>query len=235
MDVEFDHISKRRDDDVVLADVSFRAYAGQITGLVGRNGAGKSTAYRVALGLVAADSGIVTFGGRPIAQVDRRDLGIYLEPVANPACAVETHLTIRAQRLGLSADSVMSAMKLLQITPLRRRRIGRLSLGQRQRVSLATALLGQPGVLMLDEPANGLDPDGIMWLNRYLKHRAVEGATVLVSSHSLAELDNLVDSVVVLDRSVRWAGRISDMRRSGFSTIEHLFVNVANAPSGAFR
>jgi ABC-2 type transport system ATP-binding protein len=235
VDIEFSHVSKRRDDDVVLSDVSFRAYAGQITGLVGRNGAGKSTAFRVALGLVAADSGTVTFGGRPVTQVDRLELGISLEPAANPACSVETNLAIRAQRLGLPADSIVNAMKLLQILPLRRRRIGRLSLGQRQRVSLAAALLGQPDVLMLDEPANGLDPDGIMWLNQYLKHRAAAGATVLVSSHSLAELDNLVDSVVVLDRSVRWAGRITDMRRSGFSTIEHLFVNVAGTPSGALR
>jgi ABC-2 type transport system ATP-binding protein len=235
VDIEFSHVSKRRDDDVVLSDVSFRAYAGQITGLVGRNGAGKSTAFRVALGLVAADSGTVTFGGRPVTQVDRLELGISLEPAANPACSVETNLAIRAQRLGLPADSIVNAMKLLQILPLRRRRIGRLSLGQRQRVSLAAALLGQPDVLMLDEPANGLDPDGIMWLSQYLKHRAAAGATVLVSSHSLAELDNLVDSVVVLDRSVRWAGRITDMRRSGFSTIEHLFVNVAGTPSGALR
>ena len=235
MDIRFDHVSKRRDEEIVLADVSFPAYAGQITGIVGRNGAGKSTAFRVALGLVAADAGTVTFGGRPIAEVDRRNLGISLEAVANPASAVETHLAIRAQRLGLPNESVMNAMKLLQILPLRRRRIGRLSLGQRQRVSLAAALLGQPGVLMLDEPANGLDPDGIMWLNHYLKHRAAVGATVLVSSHSLAELDNLVDSVVVLDRSVRWAGRISDMRRSGFSTIERLFVNVVGTPSGALR
>ena len=205
MDIRFDHVSKRRDEEIVLADVSFPAYAGQITVVLSAAMAPEvnclpSRTWPSRGGRGNSDIRWTAYSrGRP------HNFGISLEAVANPASAVETHLAIRAQRLGLPNESVMNAMKLLQILPLRRRRIGRLSLGQRQRVSLAAALLGQPGVLMLDEPANGMDPDGIMWLNHYLKHRAAVGATVLVSSHSLAELDNLVDSVVVLDRSVRWA------------------------------
>jgi ABC-2 type transport system ATP-binding protein len=232
MDVMFNNVSKRRDDDTVLQGVSFAALAGQITGVIGPNGAGKSTAFRIALGLVAPDSGTVTFGRNPIACVDRRNIGVLLEPSAHPGMQVESQLAIRAKRVGLPKSSVTQVLRLLEITAIRHRRIGKLSLGQRQRVALATALIGQPKLLLLDEPANGLDPDGMLWLNNDLRARANAGATVLISSHSLAELDRVVDSVVVLDRTVRWAGDITAMRTSGFGNIGSLFASVTGGGPG---
>ena len=232
MDVMFNNVSKRRGDDTVLQGVSFVAPAGQITGVIGPNGAGKSTAFRIALGLVAPDSGTVTFGRNSIACVDRRNIGVLLEPSAHPGMQVESQLAIRAKRVGLPKSSVTQVLRLLKITAIRHRRIGKLSLGQRQRVALATALIGQPRLLILDEPANGLDPDGMLWLNNYLRARANAGATVLISSHSLAELDRVVDSVVVLDRTVRWAGDITAMRTSGFGNIGSLFMSVTGDGPG---
>jgi ABC-2 type transport system ATP-binding protein len=227
MDIVFTSVSKKFGPVSALEDVSFRATAGSVTGFVGRNGAGKSTAIRILLGLAAADTGQALVGGVPAHKIDPTVLGTLMEPAAHPSCEVHDHVNVRSARLGLQSDATDAALELLELTELRRRKIGKLSLGQRQRVALASALVGNPSVVILDEPTNGLDPDGVIWLRDHLRRLADRGATVLVSSHALAELDRVVDAVVVLDRTVRWQGDITTMHREGYDDIESLFATVA--------
>jgi ABC-2 type transport system ATP-binding protein len=228
VEIAFQSITKRFGDTVALEGVSFRAAPREVTGFVGRNGAGKTTALRVLLGLARPDEGVATFDGRHVSQVSPDMLGVAFAPAAHPKCRVKTHLDIRATRIGLPSKAVDEVLDEVSMAGFAKRKFGELSQGERQRIALAGAFLGDPQVLILDEPVNGLDPDGIIWLRDYLRSRAEQGATVLVSSHILAELDQMADSVVVLDRTVRWAGDMQQMRRDGFDTIESLYGHVSS-------
>jgi ABC-2 type transport system ATP-binding protein len=232
MAIEFTAVTKRYRDVVALNRVTFTASAGRITGFVGRNGAGKTTALRILLGLTRADSGTATIDRRTAAELPVGRVGVLLEPAFHPGRCGRAHLRATAAAIGLPDSAVDLAIAETDLRKVISRRIGGYSLGQRQRLGLATALLGQPRVLILDEPTNGLDPDGIRWLRMLLRRAADNGAIVLVSSHLLSELEQVVDDVVILDRTVLWAGSRFDIPYGGTGGLEALYQHVVAGRRG---
>ena len=194
-------VTKRFGPALALDDVTFEVRPAAVTGFLGSNGAGKTTALRILLGLSAPTSGSATIGGRPIAEFDEpwRHVGAVLESNdVHPARTGRDHLRVLA-RLGDETDArVDETLELVGLTGAARRRVGAYSLGMRQRLGLAGAILGRPALLVLDEPANGLDPVGVRWLRDLLRALASDGTAVLMSSHLLAEAEHLVDHVIVL-------------------------------------
>jgi len=200
-------------------DVSFTVQAGRVTGFLGPNGAGKTTTLRCLLGLVTPTSGTATFDGTPYAELPdpTGKVGAALEATGfHPGRTGHDHLRVLALAAGLPAHRVDEVLAQVGMTDAGARRAGEYSLGMRQRLQLATALLGDPEVLVLDEPANGLDPEGIAWLRGFLRHEADLGRTVLVSSHVLSEVEQTVDDVVIVARGrlVR-AGPLADLTADG--------------------
>ena len=196
-------LSKRYGNVLAVDDLSFRAEPGTITGFLGPNGAGKSTTLRSALGLVHPDSGGVTVLGVPYQRLDKplHRVGAVLEASeVHPGRSGRNHLRILATAAGIPRSRVDEVLGLVELSAAARRRVKGYSLGMRQRLGLASALLGDPEVLVLDEPANGLDPAGIRWLRDLLRSLAAEGRTVLLSSHVLAEVSQTVDRVVIIHR-----------------------------------
>jgi ABC-2 type transport system ATP-binding protein len=193
-----------------LDDLSFDIEAGAITGFLGANGAGKSTTLRILLGLVSADAGTATINGHDYLHLPEplHQVGAVLEANGfHPGRTARAHLRIQAMAASADPSRIEDVLGLVELTQAADRRVGGFSLGMRQRLALATALLADPEILILDEPANGLDPEGVRWLRDMLRGFANEGGTVLVSSHILAEVANTVDSVVIIDhgRLVRQA------------------------------
>ena len=182
-------------------DLSFTVEPGQVTGFLGPNGAGKTTTLRMALGLVTPDHGTTTFNGAPYAALSdpMRRVGAVLETAFHPARSGRNHLRVYCRAAGLPTSRADEVLDQVGLGPAGGRKAGGYSLGMRQRLGLATALLGDPAVLVLDEPANGLDPEGIQWLRGFLRHLAHDqGRTVLVSSHLLAEVEQTADRVVIV-------------------------------------
>jgi ABC-2 type transport system ATP-binding protein len=182
-------------------DLSFSVRSGRVTGFLGPNGAGKTTTLRMLLNLVTPTAGTATIGGRRYADLDQpiRHVGAVLE--ASSAHRGRTginHLRVICRAAGLPRERADEAMALVGLTPAAGRKFKGYSLGMRQRLGIAAALLGDPHVLILDEPANGLDPEGIRWMRDLLKALAAEGRTVLVSSHLLSEMQQLADDVVIV-------------------------------------
>jgi len=183
-------------------DLSFSVDRGSVTGFLGPNGAGKTTTLRMLLGLVAPDAGTATIDGRVYADLPEplHLVGAVLEASSfHPGRTARNHLRIQALAAAVDPSRIDEVLDLVQLTAAAGRRIGGFSLGMRQRLGLATALLADPEILILDEPANGLDPEGVHWLRGLLCGFAAEGGTVLVSSHMLAETAQTVDSVVIID------------------------------------
>jgi ABC-2 type transport system ATP-binding protein len=183
-------------------DLSFSVRRGSVTGFLGRNGAGKTTTLRMLLGLVAPDAGTATIDGHVYADLPEplHRVGAVLEASSfHPGRTARNHLRIQALAAAVDPSRIDEVLDLVQLTGAEGRRIGGFSLGMRQRLGLATALLADPEILILDEPANGLDPEGVHWLRGLLRGFAAEGGTVLVSSHMLAETAQTVDSVVIVD------------------------------------
>jgi ABC-2 type transport system ATP-binding protein len=201
--IEVDGLSKRFGQTQAVAGLSFRVEPGTITGFLGPNGAGKSTTLRSVLGLVHPDAGRATVLGVPYGRLDRplHRVGAVLEASeVHPGRSGRNHLRVQAAAAGLPASRVEEVLALVELTAAAKRRVKGYSLGMRQRLGLATALLGDPEVLVLDEPANGLDPAGIRWLRDLLRSLAVEGRTILVSSHVLSEVAQTADHVVIIHR-----------------------------------
>jgi ABC-2 type transport system ATP-binding protein len=199
-----------------VSDLGFTVEPGAVTGFLGPNGAGKTTTLRMVLGLVTPDAGSATFDGVPYAALRDpvRTVGAVLETAFHPARSGRDHLRVYCRAAGIPVTRADEALERVGLTAAGRRRAGGYSLGMRQRLALATALLGDPPVLVLDEPANGLDPEGILWLRGFLRHLAHdEGRTVLVSSHLLAEMEQTADRVVIVGagRLVR-QGSIAELR-----------------------
>jgi ABC-type multidrug transport system ATPase subunit len=199
-----------------VSDLSFSVEPGSVTGFLGPNGAGKTTTMRMMLGLERPDAGTATFGDRPYANLSSpvRTVGAVLETAFHPARSGRNHLRVYCRAAGLPPSRADDALQQVGLAEAGGRKAGNYSLGMRQRLALATALLGNPPVLVLDEPANGLDPEGILWLRgfiRYLAHE--EGRTVLVSSHLLSEMEQTADRVVIVGagRLVR-EGSLADLR-----------------------
>jgi ABC-2 type transport system ATP-binding protein len=196
-------VRKRFGQTVALDGMSFTVRPGQVTGFVGPNGAGKSTTMRVILGLDAADSGSALIGGRPYRSLRRPlcQVGSLLDASAlQPGRTARNHLLWLAHSQGLPAGRVDAVIEQAGLGAVARRRAGGFSLGMRQRLGIAAALLGDPPALMLDEPFNGMDPEGIVWMRRFLRSLATEGRAVLVSSHLMSELQDAADHLVVAGR-----------------------------------
>jgi ABC-2 type transport system ATP-binding protein len=201
--IEVENLSKRFGKTQAVAGLSFRVEPGTITGFLGPNGAGKSTTLRSVLGLVHPDSGSAVVLGVPYRQLDRplHRVGAVLEASeVHPGRSGRNHLRVLASASGLPRSRVEEVLSLVELSAGAKRRVKGYSLGMRQRLGLAAALLGDPEVLVLDEPANGLDPAGIRWLRDLLRALAGEGRTILVSSHVLAEVAQTVDRVVIIHR-----------------------------------
>jgi ABC-2 type transport system ATP-binding protein len=201
--IEVVGLSKRYGKVLAVDHLSFRVEPGTITGFLGPNGAGKSTTLRSVLGLVHPDAGGATVLGRTYRELDRplHQVGAVLEASeVHPGRSGRNHLRVLAAAAGVPRSRVEEVLALVELTAAAKRRVKGYSLGMRQRLGLATALLGDPEVLVLDEPANGLDPAGVRWLRDLLRSLAAEGRTILVSSHVLAEVAQTVDRVVIIHR-----------------------------------
>ena len=201
--IEVAGLRKRFGPTVALDGMSFTVAPGQVTGFIGPNGAGKSTTMRVILGLDAPDEGSALVGGRPYATLRRplTHLGSLLDAAAlQPARTARNHLLWLARSQGLNALRVDTVITLAGLESVARRRAGGYSLGMRQRLGIAAALLGDPPVLMMDEPFNGMDPEGIIWMRGFLRSLASEGRAVLVSSHLMSELEGTADHLVIVGR-----------------------------------
>ena len=214
-----DNVTKRYGDHCVVDDLSFTVEPGRVTGFLGPNGSGKSTTMKILLDLAAADAGSATIGGLRYRDLPdpAATVGVVLEPNAfHPGRSGHNHLRILAQASGQPAARIDEALATAGLDRrAARRRVGTYSLGMKQRLSLAGALLTEPPVLVLDEPANGLDPQGIHELRDLLRGRAAQGHTVLVSSHLLSEVQHLVDDVVVIDQGRLVAtGTVAELTRS---------------------
>jgi ABC-2 type transport system ATP-binding protein len=201
--IEVTELRKRYGATRSLDGMTFRVLPGQVTGFVGPNGAGKSTTMRIILGLDAADAGTALIGGRPYRTLRRplSHVGALLDAAAlQPSRSARNHLLWLACSQGLTAGRVDEVIDQAGLRSVIRRKAGGYSLGMRQRLGIAAALLGDPPVLMLDEPFNGMDPEGIIWLRGFLRALAAEGRAVLVSSHLMSELQDTADHLIVAGR-----------------------------------
>jgi ABC-2 type transport system ATP-binding protein len=201
--IELRDLTKRFGDLLAVDDLSFEVDSGQVVGFLGPNGAGKTTTLRMLLGLTTPTEGSATINGRPYQELGEplHVVGAVLDASdAHPGRSARNHLRIQAMLGEVNQSRIDEVLELVDLTSAADRRVGEFSLGMRQRLGLATALLTEPEILILDEPANGLDPEGVHWLRQLLRDLAAEGRTVLVSSHVLAEVAHTVDSVVILDR-----------------------------------
>jgi ABC-2 type transport system ATP-binding protein len=199
--IEINGVSKSFGSVQAVSDLSFSVEAGRVTGFLGPNGAGKSTTLRILLGLVHADGGTATFDGRNFEKLPEpsAEVGAVLEDASfHPGRSGRNHLRILAAAGGHPASRVDEVLELVGIANAGNRRVKGYSMGMRQRLAIAAALLGDPEVLILDEPANGLDPPGIRWMRELLRSEAGRGRAVLVSSHLLSEVSQSVDDVVVI-------------------------------------
>ncbi len=214
--VEVAGLSKSFGTVRAVSDLGFTVEPGSVTGFLGPNGAGKTTTLRMVLGLITADAGTATFDGVPYAALPDPvgTVGAVLETAFHPARSGRDHLRVYCRAAGVPVARADEVLERVGLTAAARRRAGGYSLGMRQRLALATALIGDPPVLVLDEPANGLDPEGILWLRGFLRHLAHdEGRTILVSSHLLSEVEQTADRVVIVGagRLVR-QGSIAELR-----------------------
>lgn len=224
-------LTKRYRRVTAVDNLSFTVTPGRVTGLLGPNGAGKTTTLRALLGLTRPDAGSVTIAGSPyreLAQPARR-VGAVLDGASfHPGRQARAHLEIVATAAGIDHARVDEVLAKVDLERAADRRTGGFSLGMRQRLSLATALLGDPGVLVLDEPANGLDPDGVRWLRTFVRELAADGRTVLVSSHMLAEVSQTVDDVVIVaDGRLVTQGPLADVARAS-ADLEDVFLTLTN-------
>ncbi|TDW30290.1 ABC transporter ATP-binding protein [Cryobacterium psychrophilum] len=201
--ITFSNVTKTFGAARAVSNLSFTVEPGRVTGFLGPNGSGKTTSLRMLLGLVTPDSGTATFNGVPYRDLPHplSTVGAALEAASfHPGRTARNHLRVYAIATGLPRTRVMEVLTLVGLGEHATQRVGGYSLGMRQRLGLAYALLGNPGVLVLDEPINGLDPEGIKWIRGFLRHMAAEGRTVLVSSHLLSEVQQSVDDLVIIAR-----------------------------------
>ncbi|MGC5011839.1 ATP-binding cassette domain-containing protein [Streptosporangium sp. DT93] len=201
--IETQELTKRYGGRAVVEDLSFSVRAGRVTGFLGPNGAGKSTTMRLILGLDHPDSGRATISGRPYRELAAplRAVGALLDAKAvHPGRSAYDHLLHLARSQALPRTRVQEVLEIVGLGQVARRRAGGFSLGMGQRLGVAAALLGDPGVLVLDEPVNGLDPEGVVWIRELMRKMAAEGRTVFVSSHLMNEMAVTADHVIVIGR-----------------------------------
>jgi len=227
--VEFRALSKRYGEVLAVDGLTFALPAGTVTGFLGPNGAGKTTALRVLLGLAEPSDGEALVFGAPYAALGRpaTRVGAVLESDDfHPRRSGRDHLRVLAVAVGVPETRVREVLELVELDAAAARPVGGYSLGMRQRLGLAGALLGEPELLVLDEPANGLDPVGVRWLREFLRAFAARGGTVLISSHVLAEVAQTVDHAVILDRG-RLAATV-DLAELDRRTLEDVYLGAVS-------
>lgn len=224
--ITFEAVTRRRGPRTILSDVTFTAAPGRVTGFVGPNGAGKSTSLRILLGLERADAGRARVDGQRYADLPRplTHIGASLGGAgAHPARRAADHLAWVAASNRIPRRRIGEVLDEVGLAEHARRRVRTFSLGMAQRLGIATALLGEPPVLVLDEPINGLDPEGIRWIRALVRRRADAGGTVLLSSHVMAEVAEVADDVVVIAGGrVRAAGPLGDVA-GAYASLEDAF------------
>ncbi len=233
-DIAVENLSKQFGPTRAVDDLTFRAREGAVTAFLGRNGAGKTTTLRVLLGLVEPTAGSATLGGARYRDLPdpRRRVGAVLEASGfHPGRSGRNHLRVIQAAARLPRSRVDTVLELVGLDEASQRRTRGYSLGMRQRLGLAAALLGDPEVLVLDEPTNGLDPEGIRWIRDLLRGLAAEGRTVLVSSHILAEVAQIANDVVIIEsgRLVQEAP-LGELLAQGVS-LEERFFALTGAPT----
>jgi ABC-2 type transport system ATP-binding protein len=228
-------LTKRYGDVLAVDEISFTLASGTVTGFLGPNGAGKTTTLRLLLGLAEPSSGEALVFGRRYRELEQpiRRVGAVLESTDyHPSRSGRDHLRMLTLAAELPMSRVEEVLELVQLTTAASRRVRTYSLGMRQRLGVAAALLGEPELLILDEPANGLDPAGVRWLRTFLQSLAAEGHTVLVSSHLLAEVAQTVDQVMILDRGRLLEQGTLDELTSNARTLEDVYLELTE---GAMR
>src|SRR4051812_172916 len=201
--IEVEHVTKRYGEKMAVEDLSFTVRPGIVTGFLGPNGAGKSTTMRVMLGLDAPTSGTARIDGRDYQQLSAplHEVGAMLEARAiHTGRSAYNHLWAMAQTHGIGRSRVDAVIELVGLGHVARKRVGSFSLGMGQRLGIAAALLGDPAVVILDEPANGLDPEGILWIRNLLKSLAADGRTVFLSSHLMSEMAQTAEHLVIVGK-----------------------------------
>jgi ABC-2 type transport system ATP-binding protein len=229
--ISVEGLTKRYGRTDVVDRLSFTVRSGAVTGFFGPNGAGKTTVLKAVAGLVRPTAGRVLLRGGPVVS-DARVLGVHIEPCgAHPGRTARAHLRTLAVLAGLPSARVGEVLDLVGLDHAAAARVGTFSLGMRQRLGLASALLGDPEILVLDEPVNGLDPQAIRWLRTLIRERAERGGTTLLSSHILSEAARTVDDVVIIDkgRLVR-TGTVDELSRGGGS-LEDVFHDLTEGRS----
>jgi len=225
-------LTKRFGEIVAVDDLTFSLRPGTVTGFLGPNGAGKTTTLRLLLGLAEPTTGEPLLFGRRYRELDNpaRRIGAVLESSDfHPGRSGRDHLRALALAAEIAPDRVEDVLGLVELDAAAGRRVRTYSLGMRQRLGLAAALLGDPELLVLDEPTNGLDPAGVHWLRRFLRRFAEQGRTVLVSSHLLAEAAQTIDHVVILDRGrLVTTGQLDELTEDG-RTLEDVFLALTGA------
>jgi ABC-2 type transport system ATP-binding protein len=232
MELEVRGLTKTFGPVTAVREVSFRAPAGQVTGLLGPNGSGKTTTLRATLGLVRPTAGTALIGGLPYRNLPRprRIVGAMLEATGfHPGRRARDHLRVLAAAADVPDQRVAEVLDQVGLAEAAGRRVRGFSLGMKQRLGLAAALLGDPQVLLLDEPANGLDPAGIAWLRGLLRGLADEGRTILVASHVLGEVAQTADRVVIVSSGqLRFAGPLDELGGTG-TALESAFLRLTGA------
>jgi ABC-2 type transport system ATP-binding protein len=227
--IQIQNVYKRHGNKEILHGVSFAAKKGRVTGFLGQNGAGKSSTLRILLGLDRATSGMATFDGKRYSEflLPLKEVGAVFDGVGGAKSRkIITHLKMIAQSNDIPCVRVNEMIDFVGLSHKRKAKIGTLSLGEGQRVGLASALLGSPQYLVLDEPANGLDPAGIRWLRDFIRTEANKGKTVLFSSHILAEVEAIADDVVIINNGYIVAqGTLEDVRQN-LQSLEDVFFNL---------
>lgn len=232
--IEVRGLTKKYGRRTAVEDLSFVVPRGSIVGLLGPNGAGKSTTLRALVGLLTPTSGDSIIDGVPFSALDNpaSHVGVHMDGFGfELGISARRHVEIARLAAGAPGSRVDEVLEEVGLTADARRRVKTFSTGMAQRLGLATALVGSPRTLILDEPANGLDPDGIRWLRRFLRDFAERGGTVLIASHQLAELEQLVDEVVVIKRRALFAGRLSDLVTNETDSLESKYFDLVGGVS----
>ncbi len=231
--IRFDSLVKQYGKQQAVAGLSANIMAGRITGFLGPNGAGKSTTLRCLVGLSDPSSGSAVILGAPYRDLENplSRVGTVLDSRGfHPALTGRQNLKVVAAAAGIEDSRVDEVLELVELADAANKRMKNYSLGMKQRLALAGAILGNPEILILDEPANGLDPAGIAWLRRFLRSMAEQGKTILVSSHQLAEMQNTVDDVLIINKGKLIAqGSMAEVKGDG--TLEEAFLRLTEGDS----
>jgi ABC-2 type transport system ATP-binding protein len=229
--IEVNELTKRYRDTVAVDGLSFTAEPGMVTGFLGQNGAGKTTTMRVLLGLAEPTSGDALVGGRRYPTIDHplRAVGALLDAGdVHPGRSAVNHLRWLARSNDIATQRVGETLEQVGLAGAARKRVGTFSLGMRQRLGIAAALLGDPGVLILDEPVNGLDPQGMRWIRELLQRLAGEGRTVLISSHLMSEMELIADRLIIVGRGRLLADTTVGelITRDGSASLEDAYLRI---------